>query len=63
VQKLATPHVINLKMDPKEGIPVGARQGWVSQHMMKIIADFQKSVKQEPLIPAGAPLEFVPRDN
>jgi len=33
---------------------------WVLSHVGRIIEDFQDSVKREPLIPAGAPLDFVP---
>jgi hypothetical protein len=29
--------------------------------MAKIVAEFYKSVAKEPLIPAGAPIDFVPK--
>jgi hypothetical protein len=34
---------------------------WVGAHVAKILGDYQESLKREPLIPVGAPLEFVPR--
>ncbi len=60
--KLATPYLINLKEDPKERIAYNPRSQWVSQHIYKILGDFQDSVKQEPLIPTGAPLNATPAD-
>jgi hypothetical protein len=34
---------------------------WVLAHVGKLLADFQESVKREPLIPVGAPIEYVPK--
>ncbi|MFK7850595.1 MAG: sulfatase-like hydrolase/transferase [Akkermansiaceae bacterium] len=60
---LATPHIVNLDVDPKE------RQAynyphvhtWVIAHTSKIAQDFKASVAKEELIPLGAPLDFVPK--
>ena len=30
-------------------------------HFGRLMKEFQESVKREPLIPAGAPLDFVPK--
>jgi len=61
--KLATPHLVNLDVDPKERKPYNFphMHTWVLAHTSQIIKDFQQSVKKEPLIPLGAQLEFVPQ--
>jgi arylsulfatase A-like enzyme len=60
--KLATPHVINLIVDPKErkAIDLPYIHSWAAAHFGRIMRDFATSVKREPLIPAGAPLDHVP---
>ncbi len=60
--ELATPHVINLDVDPKERKPFNFPHihSWVVAHAAKIVADFQASTKKEQLIPVGAPLDFMP---
>jgi arylsulfatase A-like enzyme len=59
---LPNPHLINLDTDPKEREPFDYPylHSWVGGHVGKILSDFAASVKREPLIPAGAPLDFVP---
>jgi arylsulfatase len=59
--RLSTPHVINLLADPKEREPYSYPYLHTSvfAHVGKII--YQSSVKREPLIPAGASLDYVPR--
>lgn len=61
--RLSTPHIINLLADPKERKPYNYPylHTWVFAHVGKIMADYRDSVKREPLIPAGAPLDHVPR--
>lgn len=61
--RLATPHLINLDTDPKERNPYDFPfvHSWVLEHAGKLLTDFQESLKLEPLIPVGAPLEYVPR--
>jgi arylsulfatase A-like enzyme len=61
-QKLATPWIINLDTDPKEEKPYSYPylHTWVMTHVGKILGDYSQSVKKEQLIPAGAPLDFVP---
>jgi len=60
--KLMTPYVINLTVDPKERKPYDFpyMHSWTGVHFGKILKDFQESVGREPLIPTGAPLNFVP---
>ena len=61
-EKLATPHLINLDADPKEQEPYNYphMHTWVMAHVGKMLEAFAKSVEHEPLIPAGAPLDYVP---
>jgi arylsulfatase A-like enzyme len=60
---LPNPHLINLDTDPKEREPLDYPylHSWVGAHIAKILLDYQETVKREPLIPAGAPLDFVPK--
>lgn len=60
--KLASPHIINLTVDPKErnAIDLPYMHSWTAVHFGRILKEFAASVKQEPLIPAGAPLDHVP---
>ena len=60
---LPNPHLINLDTDPKEREPINYPylHTWVGAHVARILGDFDESVKREPLIPAGAPLDFVPK--
>ena len=46
----------NLDTDPKEREPVDCPylHTWVGAHVAKILADYEESVKHEPLIPLGA---------
>jgi arylsulfatase len=61
-QKLASPHIINLTVDPKErnAIDLPYIHSWTAVHFAKILKEFAESVKREPLIPAAAPLDHVP---
>ncbi|MGE6783531.1 sulfatase-like hydrolase/transferase [Ensifer adhaerens] len=61
--QLATPHIVNLDVDPKERKPYDYPyvHTWVIAHTAKIAADFMASTKKEELIPVGAPLDFVPK--
>jgi integrase len=44
------------------GLHFGARRlhTWTMTHFRRLLAEFKHSVAQEPLIPAGATLDFVP---
>jgi arylsulfatase len=61
-QKLASPHIVNLIVDPKErkAIDLPYIHSWTAVHFGKLLKQFEESVKREPLIPAGAPLDHVP---
>ena len=60
---LPNPHLINLDTDPKEREPIDYPylHTWVGAHVARILAAYQESLNREPLIPLGAPLDFVPR--
>jgi arylsulfatase len=60
---LATPHLVNLDVDPKERKPYDYPyiHSWVIAHTGKLLQEFKESVIAEPLIPVGAPLDYVPK--
>ena len=59
---LPTSHIINLVVDPKErkALDYPYVHSWVGTHAYEVLAAFKESVAKEPLIPLGAPLDFVP---
>jgi arylsulfatase A-like enzyme len=61
-ERLASPHVINLITDPQEREPFSLPHlhSWVVTHFNRILAEFRVSVAQEPLTPAGAPIDHIP---
>jgi arylsulfatase len=60
--RLATPRLINLTIDPQEREPHSLPYGhsWTVAHFNRLFADYAASVAREPLIPAGARLDYVP---
>jgi len=60
---LAIPVVINLITDPKEREhwPILHAYNWVFAHVRRLREAFDGSVRREPLIPPGAPVDHVPR--
>jgi arylsulfatase len=60
--KLPTPRLINLITDPQEREPVSLPylHSWVATHFNRIIGQFEATIRREPLIPMGAPLDHVP---
>ncbi|MGV6805746.1 MAG: arylsulfatase [Ruegeria sp.] len=60
--RLATPHIINLDVDPQEREPFNYPyiHSWVIAHAASIAAEFKKSLEMEEPVPVGAPLDFVP---
>lgn len=61
--KLASPRLINLTIDPqeRETLSLPHLHSWTVTHFNRLFADYAVSVAREPPIPAGAPLEHVPR--
>jgi arylsulfatase len=61
-RKLSSPRIINLIADPQEREPMKLPylHSWTAGHFNRLIGEFQASLKREPLIHAGAPLDYVP---
>jgi arylsulfatase len=59
-RKLPLPKVINLLTDLKEERDVGAYNTWVAEPVMKILGEFEASLKKYPPIKAGTPDPYVP---
>lgn len=59
---LGFPHIINLMTDPKEREPYNQvyYHTWTMAHFGRLLKQFQLSVRREPLIPAGAPVDYTP---
>lgn len=59
---LGFPHIINLMTDPKEREPYNQvyYHTWTMAHFGRLLKQFQLSVQREPLIPAGAPVDYTP---
>ncbi len=62
VAKLSSPRIINLVTDPQEREPLDLPylHSWTGTHFNRLLSEFQASVKREPPIPPGAPLNYVP---
>ena len=56
--KLETPYLFNLLRDPKEETNVATEEGWVRGPILRLLADFQRSLKAHPPIPPGAPDDY-----
>jgi arylsulfatase len=59
---IPNPNLVNLIVDPKERKPLNYPHlhSWVAFHLGLLLIQFNESVQKEPLIPPGAPLDFVP---
>jgi arylsulfatase len=60
--KLATPRIINLTVDPheREAVPLPHLHSWTVTHFNRLLGAYSESVERQPLIPPGAPIDFVP---
>jgi arylsulfatase len=59
--KLGVPKAFDLITDPKEEYPeTGLRNSWVATPALKIVAEFQESLKKYPLIVPGTPDPYTP---
>lgn len=59
--KLGVPKIFDLFTDPKEEYPATATENaWVGGPMMKIVVEFEQSLKQYLLIPPGTPDPYMP---
>ena len=61
--RLPMPRVYNLLADLKEQHDVGVYKTWVAEPVMKIVADFQASLKKYPPITVGTPDLMFRRNN
>jgi len=59
-QRLPLPKLVNLLTDLKEERDVGAENSWVAEPMIKIVSDFEASLKKYPPIKVGTPDPYVP---
>jgi len=63
IQHLGLAKIIDLKIDPKEREPVAHPEyigTWTAAHFGRILMEYKESVEWESLIPAGAPLDYIP---
>jgi hypothetical protein len=62
VEKLSSPRIVNLTVDPKEREPLNLpyMHSWTVSHFNRLISAFHASAEREPLVPLGSPLEFIP---
>ncbi len=59
--KLGVPKAFNLITDPKEEYTdTGPRESWVAEPMIKIVEEFERSLKQHPPISPGTPDPYTP---
>jgi arylsulfatase len=59
-QKLPLPRIYNLLTDLKEERDVGVYNTWVAEPMLKIVAQFEASLKRRPPIKLGTPDPYAP---
>jgi arylsulfatase A-like enzyme len=59
-QTLPIPKLVNLLTDLKEERDVGVKNSWVAEPMMKILSEFQGSLKKYPSIKVGTPDPYTP---
>jgi arylsulfatase A-like enzyme len=64
MRNLSAPRIINLVTDPQEREPIDLPylHSWTATHFNRLLAEFKASTDREPPIPAGAPLDHVPRN-
>jgi arylsulfatase len=58
--KLGIPHLFNLYTNPREDEAKMAHDSWVVGPVLKMVGEFEASVKKHPLIPMGTPDPFAP---
>ena len=59
--KLAVPRLFNLYTNPREEDDKIAHDSWVVGPILKMVAAFEQSTKEHPLIPMGTPDPYTPR--
>jgi arylsulfatase len=59
--KLGSPKAFDLITDPKEEFPeTGLRNTWNAGPTMRIVTEFERSLKEHPPIPSGTPDPYIP---
>lgn len=58
--KLPVPQLFNLYVNPREEADKIAHDSWVVGPVLKMVADFEHSTKDHPLIPMGTPDPYTP---
>ena len=59
--KLGSPKAFDLITDPKEEYPAtGLRNSWMAGPAIKVVVEFEQSLKQHPPITAGTPDPYAP---
>ena len=61
-QRLPLPKIINLLTDLKKEHDFLIESGWVTYPMMKIVNDFEESLKKSPPIRMGTPDPYHPHN-
>jgi len=53
--------LINLTTDPheREAVSLPHLHTWAAYHLNKLVAAFEESIRREPIIPMGAPLDHL----
>ena len=59
--KLGIPLLFNLYTNPREDEDKVAHDSWIIGPVLKIVAEFEASVKEHPLIAMGTPDPYTPR--
>lgn len=60
VRHLETPWLFNIKRDPKEETDAAMEDGWVRGPIRRMVQAFERSLREHPPIPPGAPDDFRP---
>ena len=58
--KVGVPKLFNLYTNPREDDEKPAVDTWVVGLVLKMVAEFEQSVKTHPLIPMGTPDPYAP---
>jgi len=59
--KLGSPKAFDLITDPKEEYPqTGLRNSWMAGPAIKVVAEFEQSLKEHPPITPGTPDPYTP---
>ena len=60
--KLGVPKLFNLYTNPTEDVAKPTVESWIVGPVLKMVAEFEDSVKKYPLIPMGTTDPYTPRN-